>query len=205
MQLVDKIPLQYRIPAMILFLAVVLGLGAALGAYVRGAFADRAILALKVDHAEDLAEAERARTKAVSAALDKERQLKSDIEGKANEQRQKDVDHAQRVAAIVTELDQLRAVAARYSASRACTSRAPLPAVGAASAPAANVVQDPSPGSDDLRDQLLEESRVAIRELAPALQRSHERHTALAEWYNVTRERLRKWGSEGRDVKVSPQ
>jgi hypothetical protein len=195
--MINVIPVQYRMMAAAAAIAGVALVSFGGGWSVSSAYASKKLLSAQKDWAEQKAAAERANTETITQALLRERALAATLEGASNAQQKRDVEGQARAAALRSELERLRTAQTEYAASRTA------PADAAASSPSGNGARPFAgvvPSTGDFRDQLLAEGAVAIGELAPALQSSHERHTALVVWYHEARLRLNKWGAEGRDI-----
>lgn len=151
--------------------------------YIRGTIAASEISALKLQYAQEQTEhADRSRKDLISV-VDRSNSLQRTIEGVSRDQQSKERSHARTVAMLDSQLTGLRTKYAEAklgreaAAGEAASARQQLEASAAT-----GVVFTP-----DWRDELLQEAAGALRDLAPALQTSHERHEALTAFYEEAR------------------
>ncbi len=173
--------------------------------WMRGKVADSDIASLKAEHDKLVIAALEKKNSELLLVKARSNELEELLRGKANEQATREMEHRHAVAALSDDLVQLRRDAAAYSAAqrRRCLASASGTAGdsgGTQPGTSAGVVPDPR----DVRDELFEEASAAVAELAPALQRSHERHEGLAAFYEKARAQLRRWGHAGRTLPAAP-
>lgn len=193
--MIDLIPPQYRLLAVI-GLAAALFLGGAAGGYTwRDMSAKADIAELKADQAELITKAARAERDGVAAVLQIERSLRSQAEEAANALRAR-TDLGRNAAGLDAELQRLREQARSRPPAWSCTGGATAgPAAGASASAASGVVP---PVSD--RVGLLQESATGFAAMAQHSMACDARHRTLTDYYNQARERLRRMGEAGRTI-----
>lgn len=149
--------------------------------YVRGTIADSQISELKLTYAKEQTLAAEKSREELAAVIERSNSLQKTIEGVSNAQYTKEKSHLRTIADLDAQLARLRnakPIIQQRECSTATAGEATPAGQHAEASTTAGVV---SPA--DWRDALLQEAATALRELAPALQVSHERHEALTQAY----------------------
>ena len=130
MTITDLIPVQYRLLAAVLAIAVLMALSAAGGAWVNGALWAADLATAKQEHAEALSAIEHRQSQAQAQARSEEQRRQTAVEGIRTDAHHQIEQAKADAAAATARADSLQQQAARVASRPSCTAGNPGPAPG---------------------------------------------------------------------------